>query len=366
MWISRNWAGYPMVVATGSWAGRQGSETSVRAAGGMPICTMPSIATRGWSTPRSWVMNARSTAAGFWLRANAFFTGIGVTVTGVMTDNGSCYRSHLFAAALGEENSATDAHVPIAPRRTARSNGSTAPCWRSGPTPPRIRVMRHGRPRIRSGSRLVQSPSPSHWHRWPHPRLTCAQPLWELHLAQFPVEPSVLSGWEVEQVIDTEFAEIAGCNLKRARAIRLSHEAMLNTGKTSPPNYIPPDPPVTDEERSSFNSFWLGRTQVYSCVLPGEIIRQCVMGMKAGTIEPPKIEHLIVDEYQDLNPMDIEFVDSIVEAGSKVFFAGDDDQSLYSFPDSQIHQEFKCFPRNFHHSLTTSFRTASDAHLKFL
>ena len=44
----------------------------------------------------------KETAAGFWLRANAFFTGIGVTVTGVMTDNGSCYRSHLFAAALGE------------------------------------------------------------------------------------------------------------------------------------------------------------------------------------------------------------------------------------------------------------------------
>ena len=46
------------------------------------------------------------------------------------------------------------------------------------------------------------------------------------------------------------------------------------------------------------------------------------MGMKAGTIEPPKIEHLIVDEYQDLNPMDIEFVDSIVEAGSKCFLQG--------------------------------------------
>lgn len=44
----------------------------------------------------------KETAAGFWNRARAFFTDAGVTVTGVMTDNGSCYRSHAFAAALGE------------------------------------------------------------------------------------------------------------------------------------------------------------------------------------------------------------------------------------------------------------------------
>ena len=43
----------------------------------------------------------KETAAGFWSRANAFFAGIGVTVTAVMTDNGSCYRSHDFADALG-------------------------------------------------------------------------------------------------------------------------------------------------------------------------------------------------------------------------------------------------------------------------
>jgi transposase InsO family protein len=45
----------------------------------------------------------KETAAGFWDRANAFFAGIGVTVTAVMTDNGSCYRSRAFAAALGED-----------------------------------------------------------------------------------------------------------------------------------------------------------------------------------------------------------------------------------------------------------------------
>jgi hypothetical protein len=40
--------------------------------------------------------------AGFWERAHAFYTGLGITVTRVMTDNGSCYRSRLFIDTLGE------------------------------------------------------------------------------------------------------------------------------------------------------------------------------------------------------------------------------------------------------------------------
>ena len=41
-----------------------------------------------------------ATAAGFWQRAQAFYESHGITVTRVLTDNGSCYRSRDFAAAL--------------------------------------------------------------------------------------------------------------------------------------------------------------------------------------------------------------------------------------------------------------------------
>ena len=44
----------------------------------------------------------KETAAAFWQRANAFFAAAGITVARVLTDNGSCYRSQTFAAALGE------------------------------------------------------------------------------------------------------------------------------------------------------------------------------------------------------------------------------------------------------------------------
>jgi transposase InsO family protein len=43
----------------------------------------------------------KHTAAAFWTRAHAFFASYQITVRRVLTDNGSCYRSHAFAAALG-------------------------------------------------------------------------------------------------------------------------------------------------------------------------------------------------------------------------------------------------------------------------
>ena len=43
----------------------------------------------------------KETASAFWLRAVAFFAAHGITVKAVLTDNGSCYRSRAFAAALG-------------------------------------------------------------------------------------------------------------------------------------------------------------------------------------------------------------------------------------------------------------------------
>jgi len=39
----------------------------------------------------------KETAAAFWARARAFFAGLGVHVTAVLTDNGACYRSGAFA-----------------------------------------------------------------------------------------------------------------------------------------------------------------------------------------------------------------------------------------------------------------------------
>ncbi|MER7850281.1 IS481 family transposase [Kitasatospora sp. NPDC096077] len=61
----------------------------------------------------------QETAAAFWQRAHAFFTGHGVTVERVLTDNGSCYKSRLFTRTLTD---AGVAHKRIRPYRP-QTNG---------------------------------------------------------------------------------------------------------------------------------------------------------------------------------------------------------------------------------------------------
>ena len=57
------------------------------------------------------------TAAAFWQRANAWFAAQGVAAARVLTDNGACYRSRAFAAAL-----ATVSHKRTRPYRP-QTNG---------------------------------------------------------------------------------------------------------------------------------------------------------------------------------------------------------------------------------------------------
>jgi transposase InsO family protein len=73
----------------------------------------------------------KETAAAFWLRANAFFEATGITVREVITDNGSCYRSHAFAAALGPtiKHRFTRPYRPQTNGKVERFNRTLAEEW---------------------------------------------------------------------------------------------------------------------------------------------------------------------------------------------------------------------------------------------
>lgn len=159
----------------------------------------------------------------------------------------------------------------------------------------------------------------------------------------YPASPKVLDKWETENIFDTEFSEtkrdrskpaLQGLTRSRAGEVRGAVEAYWNTGKWDHPSYIPPDNPVSDLEIETFLQFHQPATQTYSCVLPGEIVKKCVDSIDAGTLEPARIlelSHFIIDEYQDLNYVDQQFIDEFIKSGCNVFIAGDDDQSIYSF-----------------------------------
>ena len=75
----------------------------------------------------------QETSAAFWTRANAWFAECGITVRKVLTDNGSCYRSHVFANALGGiEHRRTR---PTDHRPTEKWRDFIAPWPTNGPMP---------------------------------------------------------------------------------------------------------------------------------------------------------------------------------------------------------------------------------------
>lgn len=185
-------------------------------------------------------------------------------------------------------------------------------------------------------------------------------------LLAYPVDPCVMDNWELERVLDAEFSKVSGHTPGRCKNIRGNYEAFCGTGQWLPPNYIPPNPPITQAERTNYQQFHTPRTQVYSCVLPGEIVRQCVVKMRAGNLDPARllnIKYLVVDEYQDLNPMDLEFVDRLISSGVSSFVAGDDDQSIYSFrfASPQGIQSFtNRYPNAGKHELRDCFRCTTN------
>jgi DNA helicase-2/ATP-dependent DNA helicase PcrA len=105
---------------------------------------------------------------------------------------------------------------------------------------------------------------------------------------------------------------------------------------------------------------------VYSCIFPGEVIRRCLEQIAAGLLNPVNllgIRQLIVDEYQDLNPCDIDFVDAVISGGVPTFVAGDDDQSIYSFrfaAPTGIQSFLTRHPEAASHTLSGCFRCGGD------
>ncbi len=185
-------------------------------------------------------------------------------------------------------------------------------------------------------------------------------------LAAFPVGPYILDDWESENIIDAEFSHASRKTVSRSGEIRRYYEAFWSTGQWGPPNYVPPNPPIDPAESASFGAFHAPRTQTYCCVLPGELVRRCAQATAAGLLDPAAllgIQHLVVDEYQDLNQSDIDFVEALISRGVAVFVAGDDDQSIYSFryaAPTGIQLFPSLHPGAANHMLSDCFRCAED------
>ncbi len=126
----------------------------------------------------------KETATAFWQRAHAFFTGAGITVERVLTDNGSCYRSRDWRdslAAAGITHKRTRPYRPRTNGKVERFNRTLLDEWAYA-RPYRSDTERTPRsvPRL---SPLLQSPPRTHRTRRQTTRKPRPQPNEAIHLA---------------------------------------------------------------------------------------------------------------------------------------------------------------------------------------
>lgn len=82
----------------------------------------------------------------------------------------------------------------------------------------------------------------------------------------------------------------------------------------------------------AFLGAWREHREIYGYILRSELVYQLKHAIDEGEIElGDEIQHLFVDEYQDLNPCDLAVVDRFHATPVELYVAGDDDQSIYGF-----------------------------------
>jgi DNA helicase-2/ATP-dependent DNA helicase PcrA len=98
----------------------------------------------------------------------------------------------------------------------------------------------------------------------------------------------------------------------------------------------------------AFLGAWREHREIYGYVLRAELVYQLKRALEQHgdfVLEGPP-EHLLVDEYQDLNRCDLAVVKAIGDRGAEVYAAGDDDQSIYGF--RMAHPEgIRRFPQDY-------------------
>lgn len=97
-----------------------------------------------------------------------------------------------------------------------------------------------------------------------------------------------------------------------------------------------------------FLGAWREHRRIYGYTLRSELVYQLKKALEQRgdfELEGP-MEHLLVDEYQDLNRCDLAVVREIASRNVELFIAGDDDQSIYGF--RKAHPEgIRRFPQDY-------------------
>ena len=147
-------------------------------------------------------------------------------------------------------------------------------------------------------------------------------------ITELPQPLRIADDWEERNVVLPDLKTL--CNFSRVRDAQellnqLSADWQSLTADEDDWDKSFPDP--------AFLGAWEEHRRIFGYTLRSELVYQLKKALEQRgdfELESP-IEHLLVDEYQDLNRCDLAVVNHIALRGLEIFAAGDDDQSIYGF-----------------------------------
>lgn len=146
-------------------------------------------------------------------------------------------------------------------------------------------------------------------------------------LGHLPQPLRIADDWEERHIVQEDIKDLvddADIDIRGVRQLFSQLAADWQTLAAEDDDYTP---------NASFIGAWREHRDLYGYTLRNELVyqlRRALAQVPGLDLETP-IQHLLVDEYQDLNRCDLALVREIAERGAEVFVAGDDDQSIYGF-----------------------------------
>jgi len=142
---------------------------------------------------------------------------------------------------------------------------------------------------------------------------------------RLPVPIRIADDFEERYIIEEDLKAIL--SLPRVTdARRLLHQLSADWERLTADQigYRFPDP--------NFYGAWQEHREVFGYTLRAELVYQLKHALEERAVQIPRPpRHILVDEYQDLNPCDLAVIRKLTELGAELYVAGDDDQSIYGF-----------------------------------
>lgn len=146
-------------------------------------------------------------------------------------------------------------------------------------------------------------------------------------LDALPKPLRIADDWEERHIIQEDLKTITKTKIATVQAHLRALSADWDTLRVDDAT---PNPLKAD---ANFVGAWQQHRATYGYTLRAELVYQLkrALEQREDLKLDGELEHLLVDEYQDLNACDLRVIARMAARGARVYAAGDDDQSIYGF-----------------------------------